>query len=249
MPSHDCLAGARPLRSLQMQQQSGDPVSCGRCDGCEERQKLAEWASRGADWEFGREEWATMPWLINGILACVFFSLVAVLGLCVLNFSTVWFVRGGSSSADVIPRTEMPTMTAVLRSEVSFPDHARTHSSESAEAPVVPVSGHDSTYASGLADEVNEEIERFASSLWEEKLGSLVASEAKMTSEEMSLEAEQSTSEAELTGASTCETISTSPTADSTSSEAELSTSNVTKQLRRGHTAFAIRVDLDLPAV
>ncbi|RYP11882.1 hypothetical protein DL767_011285 [Monosporascus sp. MG133] len=248
MPFHDCLAGAGPLRNLQMQHQSGDPVSCGRCDGCKERQKLAEWASTGADWEFGREEWATIPWWINGILACVFFFLVAVLGMCVLNFSTVWFVRGGGSAADVIPRTEMPAVTAVLRSGVSLPDHAPTYSSESAEAPVVPVSDHDSTYPSGLADEVSEEIERFASSLWEEKLGSLIASEAEMTSEETSLEVEQSTPEAELTGASTCEAVSTSPTTDSTAGEAKLSTSNVTKQLRRGHTAFAVRVDLDLHA-
>ncbi|RYP35218.1 hypothetical protein DL768_011012 [Monosporascus sp. mg162] len=248
MPFHDCLANARPLRNLQMQHQSGDPVSCGRCDGCKERQRLAEWASRGADWEFGREEWATIPWWINGTLACVFLFLVAVLGMGVLNFTAVW-AFGRSSAADVIPRTEMPTMTAVLRSEVSFPGRARTHSSKSAEAPVVSVSDHDSTYPSGLADEVSEEIERFASSLWQEKSGSLVASEAKTTSEETSLEAERSTSKAELTGAPTCETVLTSPSADSTSSEAKLPTSNVTVQLRRGQTAFALRVDLDLHAV
>ncbi|RYP66857.1 hypothetical protein DL771_007579 [Monosporascus sp. 5C6A] len=281
MPSRDCLAGAGPLRNIQMQHQTGSPVSCGRCDGCKQRQKLAEWTSRGADWELGREEWTTVPWGINGILACVFFFLVAVLGMCVLNFPTVWFVHGGSSAAYVIPRTEMPKTNAVLRSEVSLPEHAPTYLSESVEVHVLvsdhgstypsesteapaPVSDYDydSTYASGPADDVSDEIERLASSLWEEKLASLAASEAKTTSEdkttskakttseEMSLEAKQSASEAkltgestceskaELTGASTCETVSTPPTASSTSSEAKPSTSKMTKRLLRKLTTF-----------
>ncbi|RYP00037.1 hypothetical protein DL764_006637 [Monosporascus ibericus] len=225
MPFRDCLLGAGPLRNLQMQHQSGDPVSCGRCDGCKERQKLAERASTGADSEFRRGEWAKIPWWINGMLGCVFFFLVAVLGMCVLNLPTDWFLGASGSAEDVIPRTEMLMITAVLSSEVSLPDCAPIYSSESAEAPIVPVSDHDSTYPSGPADEVSKELEGFASSLWVEKLGSLAASEAKTTSEdkttseETSLEAEQSMSEAELTGESTRDTVSTSPTADSKSSE------------------------------
>ncbi|RYP69293.1 hypothetical protein DL769_005314 [Monosporascus sp. CRB-8-3] len=248
MPFHDCLAGAGPLRNLQMQHQSGAPVSCGRCDGCKQRQKLAEWTSTGADWELRREEWVTIPWWVNGILACVFFFLVAVLGMCVLNFPTVRFVRGGSSAADVIPRTEMPTITGLLGSEVRFPDHAPTYMSESAEVHV-PVSDHDWTYPSGLADEVSEEIERFASSLWAEKLGSLAASEAKTTSEETSLEAEQSTSEAKLTDESTCESkaeLTSASTYETVSgSPTVVSISNVTKQLRRERTTFALWAGLN----